>query len=729
MLLDLHCQNFRKHADLTVHFTPGINAIRAPNEQGKSTMLEAIAYAYFGAKGIKAGETIADVVTYDMPVNSLKVDHSFTIAGVTYRIVRSPKGAELTAPGITVTGQTEVTKFVERLFGTSQDMAAKLMLAKQKNLGGALAGGPTEAGKMIEDLADIGLIEELIGQIGEHLPAGNTAATEGMIGALREQAEPGELPDLEPLRQECVEAQNTRDGAAKAHHDKKAELDELDLDAARAILSDEKVLRAAILDKGQRIAALEVQLAAKVSPAPDLAEIEALRAKIEEQKHLAEANRLHAQLKGAKIEVLWDEPTADLEAEIEKADGQVQSLEASYLEIESKLRSIETQRVKGENAYQVAKTRLEGQLIKETTCALCQKDLSDVPEVARFNSPLQTELDHLSAEHAKASTASGAVVTELNGKLPQLRIDLAAAREHLSDLNAVVVRSRQVDTLYAAAQRFITRDDSTVPATWTWTGPAGEPFDYAPKLRELEAARDAAQRAAAAREQAEQTLADLRVTLHGDEASLMGLQLNDARETLELEAALKPQAQALQEAAQAAERTLAAAAQAFELAQARREQLLEAAEKAKASLAAAEATLAEMQANNALIKKLRDARPKITDQLWAIVLAAVTTYFSDVRGERSVITRADGKFKVNGKPVTGLSGSAEDVLGLAIRFALTKTFLPNIRFVILDEVAAACDDQRELAMLGLLATSGFAQTILVTHSQHADAFADNIITL
>lgn len=727
MLKQIKLTCFKQHVERTIDFTEGVNGIRAPNGSGKSNALLAARYALYGAKAL--AEPLEDVVTYGQPTSKLKVELDFGFAGVDYRIVRGKSGAEVTFGRERITGQTECTRFIESLFNASQDLGSKLMFAKQKAVGGALSDGPTAASAMIEDLANLDLIDEVVGLIGEKLPAGNTMATEGMIANLREQAEPGELPDLGPLRQECVEAQNTRDGASKACHDKKAELDELDLDAARAILSDEKVLRAAILDKGQRIAALGVQLAAKVPPAPDLAEIETLRAKIEEQKHLAEANRLHTQLKEAKIAVLWDEPMASLEAEIEKAGGQVQALETSYLEIESKLRSIETQRVKGENTYQVAKTRLEGQLIKETTCALCQKDLSDVPEVARFNSPLQAELDHLSAEHAKASTASDAVVTELNGKLPQLRTDLAAAREHLSDLNAVVVRSRQVDTLYAAAQRFITRDDSTVPATWTWAGPAGEPFDYAPKLRELEAARDAAQRAVAAREQAEQSKGDLSRALRLDELALMALQIKDANETLEQEAELKPQVQALQEAAQAAERALAAATQAFELAQARRQQLLDAAEKAKTSLAAAEAALADMQANNALIKKLRAARPQITDKLWAIVLAATSTYYSDMRGSVARVTREEGRFRIGGKPVTGMSGAEEDILGLAVRMALTKSFLPSVDFLVLDEVAAACDDEREAAILGLLSTVGFKQVILVTHSPAIDAVANNIITL
>src|SRR5205823_1705472 len=97
MLNHIRCVNFRKHEDLTVHFTSGINTIRADNEAGKSTLLEAIGYAYFGAAGLK--EPVDDVVTYGVLTNQLRVEHSFTLAGLMYEIIRSPKGAELRAQG------------------------------------------------------------------------------------------------------------------------------------------------------------------------------------------------------------------------------------------------------------------------------------------------------------------------------------------------------------------------------------------------------------------------------------------------------------------------------------------------------------------------------------------------------------------------------------------------------------------------------------------------------
>lgn len=136
-----------------------------------------------------------------------------------------------------------------------------------------------------------------------------------------------------------------------------------------------------------------------------------------------------------------------------------------------------------------------------------------------------------------------------------------------------------------------------------------------------------------------------------------------------------------------------------------------------------------MEDNNALIDFLRKARPKITDQLWGMVMDTVSSYFSSIRGTQSVVTRADNGFKVDGHNIGGLSGSTKDALGLGIRKALTKTFLPNASFMMLDEPASGCDEDREANMLGLIAGGGFEQVILITHSDLADSFATQVVQL
>ena len=133
--------------------------------------------------------------------------------------------------------------------------------------------------------------------------------------------------------------------------------------------------------------------------------------------------------------------------------------------------------------------------------------------------------------------------------------------------------------------------------------------------------------------------------------------------------------------------------------------------------------------NNVLMKKLKAMKPMITDFLWGQVLKAVGLFFSQMRGEQSVVTKDGEGFKVNGRSVESLSGSTLDVLALAIRCALVKTFIPHTNFLILDEPAAGCDESRTGSVLGFVSTMGFSQTIMASHDPLSESVADNVISL
>jgi ABC-type transport system involved in cytochrome bd biosynthesis fused ATPase/permease subunit len=93
------------------------------------------------------------------------------------------------------------------------------------------------------------------------------------------------------------------------------------------------------------------------------------------------------------------------------------------------------------------------------------------------------------------------------------------------------------------------------------------------------------------------------------------------------------------------------------------------------------------------------------------------------------VTKDGDGFKVNGKSIDGLSGSTKDILGLAIRLALVRVFLPHAPFLILDEPSAACDDQRTEAMMGFLVSVGFDQMLVVTHESTSEQIASSLIEM
>lgn len=150
-------------------------------------------------------------------------------------------------------------------------------------------------------------------------------------------------------------------------------------------------------------------------------------------------------------------------------------------------------------------------------------------------------------------------------------------------------------------------------------------------------------------------------------------------------------------------------------------------EAAKVDLALAQRQLSELAFNNEAMKAFKTLKPMITEHMWSKSLNVISSYFSDLRDQVVKVTREGSEFMFNGRPATSLSGSGKDILAIAIRAALTRTFLPNVGFMSLDEPAHGSDEVRTSRILGFLAKSGFGQIILASHDPLSESVADNII--
>jgi DNA repair exonuclease SbcCD ATPase subunit len=704
MFLKLKLTNFRQHTDLTIDFAQGLVALRGLNEAGKTTVLEAIAYAMFGWKALR--EALEDVVTWGAKVSTLKVELDAAINGVTYHITRGKSGAEITFGGERITGQDETRKFVENLLGVSADVAAKMMLANQASLRGALQDGPTKTSELIEGLADFDLIDRIIHLIEERLPSGNTTSLEGQVAMLSKQVEesqPAPL-DLGPLQGHLATVQERVDRNAEELLRVEQEYEQ---GHAMAEQVREQLKRHSHL--GYEIARLTAALAEQSKQVDELAtaalcqytqeSIDEIRKLVEQQAFLERANAawkaLQAQREPADV---WEGDRASFEAE-----KRANELERNDL-------------VQRRNIAYLAHQSALGRKINEKSCAFCKKDLSDVPEVARLNA----ELDAAVAGHATT-------IRELDAKIAELA-------EVTAVFDSIELAERGFAQAYGRAAEFIDVIDDRVPARWRWS--AGDPslmtgavLDRRPMLREAEAELQRAARAQgqhqalmAAMSANRTALADAtteRALLEpATKSPLPGLDLD----LCNLVQALRGEQPVLQMQVKEAMTAIRHAHEVHEAAVAAHSRAVKAWNQATLDLQAA-------NFHNGLIRKLRAARPKVADELWSIVLSSVSHYFSQIRGVKSAVTRSDKSFQVDGRGTSGLSGSTLDALGLAIRIALTKTFLPNARFMVLDEPAAACDDSREANMLGLVSACDFDQVLLVTHSDLADAYAAQVVSL
>ena len=66
MLNKIKLVNFGCHEQLEIDFGPGLNAVKAGVEMGKSTIFKAIAYALFGSKALP--DSLEDTVTWGKAV-------------------------------------------------------------------------------------------------------------------------------------------------------------------------------------------------------------------------------------------------------------------------------------------------------------------------------------------------------------------------------------------------------------------------------------------------------------------------------------------------------------------------------------------------------------------------------------------------------------------------------------------------------------------------------------
>lgn len=675
MLKNLVLKNFRKHEDRTFEFTPGLNILRGENEQGKSTVYEAIGYAMFGSTALR--ESLEDVVTYDKPIGTLRVQLAVEMDGVTYAVSRAKSGAEITYADQRVTGQTETRKFFESLLGCSADTFTMLALAAQGSVRGVLAKGATATNGLVETLAQLGVVEDIIDKIQTQLPSGNTSAIQKQIEATEVGDEPvkpvlldttGISSRLHEIAQKIGSANECLPSANKLA------IAEVALKKAGEASRDRQ-------KQEERNISLRAGLKAPVDPGITETDVAAARDAVANSAE-DERKRKAYKMKFEGSAESWDGSVESLKEEIRKVDKEWQDNNVKINELSANIKLARKSTVSG------------------TTCPTCKRELEDAAAIQEHNK--QHEYDIALWEH----------------ELDYAQTFAADKKQERTTLQTVLAcHENNVRSL----SEYWEMDTSVgIPAKITWKGeppPEAKPLpDVAAMDKQLQ---DYRRRCLAH----EQTLATLAEPLP---------EVPDVSEEAELMAqaeATRKELQALEADKRASEKELTTAQHANELAMAAYSMAVTSYRSKVEAKKQLKEALAEMVKHNELIKKLRGARPAIATKLWGTVLGAVSHYTSSIRGETSMITKDAEGFKINGRNVEGLSGSGQDALGLAIRIALAKMFLPALPFVMLDEVFSAADNSRETNGLGTLAGAGFQQTILVTHSDLGDSLADNLIEL
>ena len=697
-----------RHRDAKISFTNGLQVLRGSNEAGKSSLLIAMAYALFGSSALRT--SVDEACTWGEPVNTMCVRVTVNVMGDVFLFTRGKTGAEVLKNGaVHCTGQKEVSAFAANLFGADASVASKLMLAGQANLRGALEEGPKALSLLIEQLSDMSAFDRILDAAQAKLILGNPAlleerlkgakatleaATQNMPARFDEAAFTARIEELNKVITEN-EAQvpdlRVKADAAKVAHQN-----------AAVVFTKKDRLLTALMQKRDAVDAATRQVV-ELTPAANVIVTDSRPALTAELAQARDFERRRIAYRIFRNLPQGDRANAATwQREMDEANNALRTAANSVVATEKKLISAKARR------------------INHDKCDKCGQDVTHLATVIETNARVDAEV----------ATLTSALATH-NAEVTRLTPIMAK-------FEALVRFGRTLSAELTKLGEFVVLDESVYPprATWNTNYPVPE---TAPDVAALEAALRKVEGAVAALDRARAQLDLAKKNLAKAEADAEVAQREcDAVENVSIEDVLRLEAAKNDaEVAWLAARGFAiearneiaslnatrdTAAQLWNSAQAR-------VDDAQRTIAECERDLGDIGFNNALVKKLRAMRPMVADQLWNTVLASVSVMFTQMRGETSIVTKGKDGFRVNDQAVESLSGSTLDLLGLALRTALIRTFIPHCGLLVLDEPASACDADRTASLLGFVAATGFEQTILVTHELLSDSIADNIIEI
>lgn len=710
MLNTVKLKNFRQHTDRVVEFTPGINTIRGANEAGKSAMLEAIQYALFGSRALTL--SLEDSVTWGEDLKTMKVEVTLTIDGKIYTFKRSTCGAEVMLDGnVFCTGQKEVSLLATKLLGADGAMAKNLLMASQGAIKGALAQGSAALSSLIEDLAGFSTFDQILEAASSQLALGSPGMLEERLkGATATLAAATESLPPKPDEKAHVAAQielanklGTIESSIPVLVEVARRTDEA-WKAASSLFLKKDALRLAVTNTERDLDNAKDQverLAPEAHKTFDLGTLGILEKRVtyaEDYSKLVEAYRLWSSLpEGPRFAGTIEEYKAVREdfADFQRRDT------AELSTINEKILSAAARRMNHDR------------------CDKCGQDISHLDSVVKTNAEVDTELKALSPKREKAEAS------------------LVNSRAAVAALDLIRAHADRIQPVINKTHHYVTLDESTYPPTLTWSGdvPTAEGPDLAHARKQLANAEWSLKTLEAAQAQYRFALTVVAKAEISHAASV--------KAHAEFEAPDADTIISLTEAKDHAVLSLGGARGDVLLINqeiGRMQQAYNTAtaiwSSAHARITDAEKVIADCQKdldslafNNALLKRIRQIRPLVANKLWSTVLASVSVMFSQIRGEESWVTKEKDGFKVNGHTAEGLSGSAKDALGAAIRCTLMRTFLPQCGLLILDEPCAAMSEERTESMLGFLKSVDFQQTLLVSHEEVSESVADNLIQL
>ena len=782
-LLALRLQNFRQHADTSLTFDRGLTGIIGPNRSGKSTLLEAIAWALYGnpaARGTRDGIRNARAESR-APV---RVELDFELAGHRYRVVRGLTTAECFLDGgdspiaSTITG---VTELLQRRLGMTRSEFFHTYFTGQKELDVMATLGAAERARFLsrvlgydrlsgaqelvrerrrallaevnglkQGMPDADAVWRMLAEAEARVAVARTRAAEADVARV---ATAGRLAGLAP---QWADAQAERERAQQLQAELRVAENEA-LAMARDIERLDRELEAIATAQRER-----APLLAELVPLPDL------RAQLGVQDGLAtaEARRqaLVERLRGsADEEARLNERAHKLEtAPTLEVDTQQQLTSARTLLVTAE-QTLERERTSWVRDRQEAETRLEAlraqytELVQqretleglgeESLCPTCGRPLgasyrgvvdllSEQIETVRIDGNYYRQrVEQLTRapeaietldEQRRAAQQEVAATERRLTRIQSAIAELAALGEQRTALTARLEQTRQALAAlpmgYDAAQHDVLRASvARLADVETRAARLGG------LVEREESTRAERQRTAVAQEVARQRVVALdaqRGTVGQTEADFVAVR--DAHERAAVEA-------------RRAELEAVAATADAERARAE----MEAAERGRRELARLQEKLDELERDkrlhDELDRALTDLRTDLNFQLRPELSDIASRFLADLTDGRYNALEFDEDYTLvvleDGLPKPVISGGEEDLCNLVLRLAISQMIAERagqaFSLLILDEVFGSLDDTRRGNVIELLRrlNDRFEQVIVITHIEQVREGLDRVLVV
>lgn len=751
-LIKLATVNFKKLGTFVTNFTNGLNVIAGDNARGKSTLLQAIETALFGATVVPGKKE--NIPTWGQ--NKFSVELTFQVLQHTYLVTRTGTTAKLLrlANGeasndeIVANGNTAVTAHIEELLGLAARDWNLFVQSKQGESSGILTFGATALNRKVEEFAGVELIEKVQGEAQRRYTLHNSTAEAKLVS----------LEDIQALEDTVAQDKELKSAADAAEHDALKALGDMPeftlqqpalsssvaRDQQRAV---ERASNAVDVAQGKLDSAhTAVKQAAARAEAVTLSDVDALTEDLmetqgdgtiarDEMTALRTQQHAHisAQTAFTKADAIFDGTNDAFQAKFREFDEVELIAERDMLDsdlIPSKQSEIDRE------SEEVGKAKVNYDnlimLSDGAVCPTCNRAKED-------HDPIK--LAEEAAEAKKWWENRTAYVKQLKADM----VVLTDRRKVIVDqLAAFDVATKKVDEASAAlaqAKEALKASPSVADA-----------------LKEAEEAHDKLRTEYAELQAKIKGLEENNERYHAEQRALSSAEtevevctdaLNDAMQALEALpepptdaaiAAIEQEEAAYQSALTEWKEKRAALQAALNTAEqngTHQTKLLEIAEgnlaKALAKNEAAKEDAALAKKYGRLVQFLRTKRQDYMQEVWATVMGVSSKLVN--QSSKGLITKlentdGDFEFQEDGvmAPTSSASGAQKAFIGTSMRIGLARALYGSDSLLIFDEPTESCSEHNAGSMAAMIASSA-KQVLLITHRETDQALADNIINV